>query len=490
MRTAERELRRLKGQFWTPQWVARAMVRHAMPKSGELLDPAFGTGAFQEAFAALAGDATGARFHGREVDAELLREFRLGNPSATDCVVELRDFILDPPRCRFAGIVANPPYVRHHSLSPETKAAGRRLCMDAMGTPLDARAGLHVYFLVQSLLLLEEGGRLAMVLPADVCEGVFARPLWDWIASRFRIDCVATFAPEATPFPGIDVNPIVLFISNAQPGDLLCWARISSPSETAFDEFVKSGFAEADGPCLTASRRPLAEALETGISRKPSGGNKPRYTLGDFAVVRRGIVSGDNSFFLMTRESSRARGIPPEFLLPAVARVRDIDGDAFDGADLDRLDARGRPTLLFSPGDGQPGGLPPSVRRYLDEGEAAGVPDGAVCRSRRPWHRLERRTAPPILFAYLGRRDCRFVRNIAGALALNGFHCVYPRSAGPGFAEALWHVLADERTTANLGLVGKTYGNGAIKVEPRALERLPLPVELIDLTGLDRDPCP
>ena len=128
--------------------------------------------------------------------------------------------------------------------------------------------------------------------------------------------------------------------------------------------------------------------------------------------------------------------------------------------------ARGRPTLLFSPGDGQPGGLPPSVRRYLDEGEAAGVPDGAVCRSRRPWHRLERRTAPPILFAYLGRRDCRFVRNIAGALALNGFHCVYPRSAGPGFAEALWHVLADERTTANLGLVGKTYGNGAIKVDP------------------------
>ncbi len=484
MKADGRELLRRKGQFWTPQWVARPMARHAMPTSGELLDPAFGMGAFLDAFMGLGGDANGVRFVAGEVDIQVLHEFRRRNPSAAGCDAELRDFILDPPSRRFAGIVANPPYVRHHRLSPEMKSAGRRLCVEAMGKPIDARAGLHVYFLIQSLLLLKEDSRLAIILPSDAFEGVFARPLWGWIASRYRIDCIATFAPEATPFNGIDINPVVAFLRKADPRDSFCWAKVMSPSGSALDELVASGFAETHGPCLSASLRPLTEALGTGLSRNPSGRVEARFVLGDFASVKRGIVSGANGFFLITREQARRRAIPRTVLLPAVARVRDVQGDVLDSAGLDRLDAGGRPTLLFSPSGRHVDDLSESARNYLTEGERGGVPKGAICSSRKPWYRMEQRQAPPILFAYLGRRHCRFVRNLAGAVPLNGFLCVYPRSDAQGFVDALWRVLSDARTAANLWLVGKSYGNGAVKVEPRALERLPLPDESVDEAGL------
>jgi hypothetical protein len=48
----------------------------------------------------------------------------------------------------------------------------------------------------------------------------------------------------------------------------------------------------------------------------------------------------------------------------------------------------------------------------------------------------------------------------------------------------LWLALEHPATIANLALVGKSYGSGAIKVEPRALERLPIPQIAKDEAGL------
>lgn len=480
-----REGLRIKGQFWTPQWIARPMVRYSMPESGELLDPAFGMGAFLEAFTGLGGTGKGMRFVGREVDAEILREFSQRNTS-TDYKVDLRDFILDPPSEQYTGIIANPPYVRHHRLTPEVKAKGRLLSIEAMGRPLDARAGLHIYFLIQSLMLLEPGGKLAFIMPADVCEGIFANRLWNWIASTYRIDCVITFAPAATPFPGIDTNPIILFLRNNPPAGSFSWAKVMAPGGLALDSFVADGFGEKDDQALKAVTRPLAEGLATGLSREPACGYKSRHVLGEFAFVRRGIVSGANGFFLMTRTEVRQRGIANEFLLPAVARTRDVAGDLLAMADLDRLDAKGRPTMLLSPDGRSLNDFPSPVLNYLRDGERTGIPKGAVCSARRPWYRMETRLIPPILFAYLGRRNARFIQNLAGAVPLNGFLCLYPRSNDQGFAESLWAVLSDARTAGNLRLVGKSYGCGAIKVEPRALERLPIPDAVLKESGLER----
>jgi hypothetical protein len=57
---------------------------------------------------------------------------------------------------------------------------------------------------------------------------------------------------------------------------------------------------------------------------------------------------------------------------------------------------------------------------------------------------------------------------------MSHFLCVYPRRQDSIFISRLWEILRHPETIANLSLVDKSYGSGAIKVEPRALERLPL----------------
>jgi len=94
------------------------------------------------------------------------------------------------------------------------------------------------------------------------------------------------------------------------------------------------------------------------------------------------------------------------------------------------------------------------------------------------------------MFAYLGRRNARFIRNRADVVPLTCLLCVYPKNTSAEFIERLWKVLSHPATVANLRKVGKSYGDDAIKVEPRALERLPLPDFLVCSQGLDKQLAP
>ncbi len=468
---------RAKGQFWTPDWVADAMIAYAAGKQARVLfDPAVGAGAFFRA-AKRYGLAAGhmPRLRGTEIDPATLREARAQGVTDSElCGVTLADFLASPPTEKFPAIVANPPYLRHHRMSAELKAQLRDFSVRLIGRPIDGRAGGHIFFLLRALSLLEEGGRLAFIMPADTCEGIFAPVLWNWITREFRLDALIAFAAVATPFPGVDTNALIFLIEHAAPRETFFWARCETAATPALQCWIAGGFAGKSDANLTIYRRTLAEALQHGLSRAPHTCPVSTSTLGQFAKVLRGIATGANDFFFLTRAQAKALKIPAEFLLPAIGRTRDIHEEIITTKTLDALDAAGRPTLLFSP-DGRPlHEYSKPVRDYLQHGEELGLPQCPLIASRKPWYKMERRAPPPLLFAYLGRRNVRFIKNEIGVMPLTGFLCVYPLQLE---VSQLWAALRHPETIANLRLVGKSYGSGCIKVEPRALERLPLAMD-------------
>jgi hypothetical protein len=200
----------------------------------------------------------------------------------------------------------------------------------------------------------------------------------------------------------------------------------------------------------------------------------------------RGIVTGDNDFFFMTLTRAKELGIPESLLVKAVGRMRDIEGECFSPEDVDRLEARHRPTRLLYVNGLSFEQLPATVKAYLKEGESRGLDKKTLIQTRKPWYRMETRIIPPIMFAYLGRRNARFIRNHAGVVPLTCLLCIYPKHEDADFIEHLWKVLSNPETIANLRKVGKSYGGDAIKVEPRALERLPLPDELVKEEELEQ----
>jgi len=486
-----RELLREKGQFWTPGWIAEPMVEYVLGEtetkdfSPLIFDPAVGTGAFFRAAAKIAREkGVPVRFAGVEIDPTLLSQVQFHSLGDAEVAwIKIADFVLQPPGEKFLAIVANPPYIRHHRLTPEQKSRLRQLSIQILGKPLDGRAGLHVYFLIRALSLLEENGRLAFILPADTCEGKFAHDLWTWITRNFALDGVITFSPPASPFPRLDINPLIFLIRKASPVSRFWWVQCSQPETDSLKRWLRSGFRDPP-PDLIVMERDLEEALITGFSRAPASPQTTRYVLGDFVKIVRGIATGANDFFFMTAEKARKLGIPEKYLVRAIGRTRDVSGSEINDEMLQRLEQKGRPTLLLSITDENFESLPESLQFYLREGEKAGLPKRPLISQRNPWYKMERRDPPPFLFAYLGRRNSRFIRNTAGVVPLTGFLCVYPRDNDKKYIEQIWKMLNHPDVIANLSRVGKSYGDGAIKVEPRLLEKLPIPDHVIEQLAL------
>lgn len=482
-----REALRAKGQFWTPDWVADAMVSYVLGGgAGTIFDPAVGAGVFFRAAKRAAERLEKPiKLLGREIDADALAQARDTGLSEEDLSgVELRNFLLDPPDGPFEGIVANPPYLRHHRISTEDKTVLRGIGEKLIGKSLDGRAGAHVYFFLRALDLLAPDGRLAFIMSADICEGVYAPALWNWVSRHYRLEAVLTFSPEASPFPGVDTNAIVYFISRETPRQLFHWARCTQANAPGFQEWVLSGFLTRAPKAIQLHERSLDEGIRTGLSRPPTHVRADCPTLGQFASVVRGIATGANEFFFLNSEQMRESGVPAEFFVRAVGRTGDISRPEFRTSDLDALDASGRPTWLLSL-DGRPvTQFSPAVQRYLRHGESMKLYERPLIAARSAWYRMEKREPPAFLFAYLGRRNSRFVRNYAGIVPLTGFLCVYPKSTERGFVEALWRTLQDKEVVENLTLVGKSYGDGCVKVEPRALERLPIPTSVAEKCSL------
>jgi len=484
----EREALRKKGQFWTPDWTADFMAAYVLQeKPSRLLDPALGEGVFFRAAKRYArSHVFDLALFGRDIDPEVIGQARMSGLDDHDLRnVEMRDFVLDPPSELFPAIIANPPYIRHHRLSPAQKEYLSEFARKTTGRHIDARAGLHVYFLIRALQTLAPGGRLAYIVSADICEGVFAHALWQWICSRYRLDAVIAFASEATPFPDVDTNALVFLIRNASPAKEFDWVKCLDRDSQELTAVI-SGRHQSNFTGIEVHRRTLSEGLATGLSRPPSDGSTHQYILGDFASVMRGIVTGDNDFFFMTSARAKELGIPESLLVKAVGRTRDVQGEYFDPEDVSRLENKGRPTRLLNVNGVPFDNLPTCVQKYLGEGEKRGLPNKTLIKTRKPWYRMEIRKIPPILFAYLGRRSARFIRNRADVVPLTCLLCIYPKHASSEFIERLWKVLSNPETISNLKKVGKSYGGDAIKVEPRSLERLPLPDDLVRKEGLEK----
>jgi hypothetical protein len=475
----EREILRGKGQFWTPSWVANAMISYATTDTDLVFDPATGRGAFYEALKN--ANKPKISFYGTDIDEEVLAD---GVYNQTNCFVEKRDFIKNPPQRKFKAIVGNPPYIRHHRIDEKTKEILKKLSLNITGDTIDGRAGYHIYFLIQALSLLAQDGKLAFIMPADTCEGKFAKKLWKWISEKFCIECVITFDEKATPFPNVDTNAIVFLIKNSKPAKTLHWVRANEAYSTDLLNFISSNFEKQKFPTLDIINRQLKEGIATGFSRPEQNHNSFKFYLNDFATVMRGIATGSNEFFFLTATQVKEIGISEAFLKRAIGRTKDVTESVLTPEDVYRLEMQNRPTYLLSINGSDE--LPKAINNYLKIGEEMGLPNRALIQQRKPWYKMEKREVPPLLFAYLGRRNTRFIKNDAGVLPLTGFLCVYPICNDKGFVEKLWQALNHPDTLKNLKLVGKSYGSGAIKVEPGNLNNLPIPEHVVKEFDLKR----
>jgi hypothetical protein len=220
--------------------------------------------------------------------------------------------------------------------------------------------------------------------------------------------------------------------------------------------------------------------------------------LSDFFTIKRGIATGSNSFFVLSKDKAALLGIPRQFLKPILPSPRNMPADIVE-ADDDGNPLVDKQSFLLNcdlPED-EVKAKHPALWRYIEQGVANGIDRGYICAHRSPWYSQEKRQAAAILCTYMGRKGkttdaFRFILNHSNAVAANVYLMLYPKPSlarliqkQPKLRETIWAILRRIPIEALTG-VGRVYGGGLHKLEPKELADAPVDDILEILPRMDR----
>lgn len=469
------------GQFATPTLLALDILQYAKqlaPRgSVRFLDPAFGTGSFFSAFQEVFGRRRLKAGVGFEIDDHY------GKPSAqfwkeTDLKLHLADFTsMQAPRleaARFNLVICNPPYVRHHHLEAAEKLRLQSEAERATGVKLSGLAGLYCYFLLLTHEWMARDGVAGWLIPSEFMDVNYGSRVKRYLLSNVTLLRIHRFDPKDVQFDDALVSSAVVLFKKSPPPAGHC-------VQFTFGGSLLKPRVNRSVPAATLLVEPKWTRFPVSKERGPSS----QFTIADFLTIKRGIATGDNRFFIKTREEIESRKLPMRFFKPILPSPRMLKSDEVEA------DARGWPILdpqLFvlncSLREEQVQRDWPTLWAYLESGKSD-VASGYLCTSRSPWYSQEVREASPFLCTYMGRGDSktgrpfRFILNHSQAIAANVYLMLYPRvelaaalAISKNLRFKIWQALNAINPEVILG-EGRVYGGGLHKMGPRELAKVP-----------------
>lgn len=445
-----------RGGYYTPAPVARFLARWVREAGPRILEPSCGDGAILRELATLGGRPRGVELVAEE--AAKAREF------APVDAANLFGWLATTEPGGWDGVAGNPPYIRFGNWAAEQRDPALEL-MRRVGLRPSRLTNAWVPFVVASSLLVHDGGRVGLVLPAELLQVSYAAPLREFLLSRFADITLVTF--ERLVFDGI-LQEVVLFCGVAGAGP----ARIRTLHLADADALAHADLDVAWAPALLHENekwtkyflRPDAIRLLRTLK-----GSTAMTRLGSVADVDVGIVTGRNSFFTFAEAQARDLGLLPH-CVPLVSRSAQLSGLVYD-SDCRAADvAAGQRTwLLDAPSDPDD----PALIAHIRAGESAGVHRGYKCSIRKPWWGTPSLWVPDLFLLRQIHRAPRLTVNAAAATSTDTVHRV--RLAAGVDAAALATVFHNSVTFAFTEIIGRSYGGGILELEPREAEQLPIP---------------
>jgi len=469
------------GQFATPSPLAFDILSYARtiipPREAiRFLDPAIGTGAF---YSALLNVFPQKRIHqalGFEIDPHY------GKPAAqlwkgTGLALKLSDFTAAAPLPRHNLIICNPPYVRHHHLENDNKTRLQMRTQQASGMKVSGLAGLYCHFLGLSQAWMEENAVAGWLIPSEFMDVNYGQAVKRYLLDRVTLLHIHRFDPCDIQFADALVSSAVVWFRNAPPpknhavkftfGGTLLSPRLSR---------IVSAQSLAHEPKWT--RFPAADIrLQTAVP-----------TISDFFQIKRGLATGNNAFFILSKEEIKAHQLPMELFTPILPSPRYLPENEIT-ADRNGNPRIDRPRYLLDtklPEDEIKRRFP-TLYRYLKQGKQTNINKRYLCQHRALWYAQENRPPAPIICTYLGRSDAksgkpfRFILNNSRATVANVYLAMYPTplllrafAQDKSLLPRVWQLL-NQITPSRLLGEGRVYGGGLHKLEPRELANVPVP---------------
>ncbi|WP_411700746.1 class I SAM-dependent DNA methyltransferase [Conyzicola sp.] len=464
-------IRKARGAFFTPPAIARFMTDWALRDARDtVLEPSCGDAEFLvhavrrlTALGARRPAVAGVEIHAHSADAARARVAHAGGRPD----IQTSDFfaVAAGDERGYDAVVGNPPYVRSQNWSGEPRDRSRSAAR-AAGVELSASASSWAAFTAHATSFLAPGGRLAFVLPAELLSVNYAAAVRRFLYEKFSsVDLVAF---DDRVFAEAEVDVVLLLVDGygQGPAEHITVHRarnaVALDRELPAQKWTPSDPSAKWTPALLPSEGLAAYAAAAGFTR-----------LEEWGDTTLGTVTGNNNFFALSPARAAELGLDSADLLPlsppGSGHLRGLDLAVDALAALGRSGAR---TLLFRPA-AEPSG---AARAYIAEGQDTGVSRAYKCRVRATWWRVPLLAPADLLITAMNADTARITSNEAGAHHLNSVYGIYLNEDHRDLGRELL-ALASLNSVTLLGaeVVGRAYGGGILKLEPREADALPVP---------------
>jgi predicted RNA methylase len=467
------------GQFATPTPLALSIASYAYTLMGEqavrFLDPSIGTGSFfsalLETFAQDRIDAA----HGVELDP-LFARAAMELWAGQGLHVDQGDFTQRPaPDRRFNLVIANPPYVRHHHLSGGDKERLKAKLLQSLRLDMSGLAGLYCYFMLLCHDWMEEQAVAIWLIPSEFMDVNYGSTVRKYLTERVSLLHLHRFCPTDAQFADALVSSVVVVFRKELPPPSGHCARFS------FGGPIESPDTEALVP-LSKLRRSLKW---TQFPANPNVVETDDLKLGDVFSIKRGLATGSNGFFILSRADADRWQIPTQFLKPILPGPRNLQSDTIESLPNGLPDV---PSPIFlldcNVSEAEIEQKWPRFFEYLQQGKKEEIHSAYLASRRVPWYSQEDRPPAPFLCTYMGRsrngkHPFRFIWNRSQATAHNVYLMLYPKGPlrdalkkEPGLEAEIFGRL--QNISPDLFISeGRVYGGGLHKVEPKELAKIP-----------------
>lgn len=460
-------LRKERGAFFTPGDITRFLTNWAIRSSDDqVLEPAAGDAVFLVAAVERLRDLApesqarpyvqGVEIHSHSASIARQRVLEAGGHAH----IKETDFFAVTPKPVFDAVIGNPPYIRYQDFSGDARARSREAALRA-GVSLTGLASSWAAFTVHAALFLKQGGRLALVLPAELLSVNYAAPVRKFLFSHFQDVQLVLFDEQV--FPEAEADVVLLLADGYLDGPA---------AHMTVRQTKNAATLATTGPGLSWSPADPAAKWTSSLIDPSIVGTLQRLVeqehctaLESWGDTTLGIVTGNNRYFTLSPQRAKELGLRQKELLtlspPGSSHLRFL---SLTRAMLTKLGREGSATHLFYPT------VPPSAAAaaYIADGKRTAVDSAYKCRVRKVWYQVPLVPPADLLLTCMNADTPRIVINQAGARHLNSVHGVYLKQEHREIGLKLLALASlNSVTLLHAEMVGRAYGGGILKIEPK-----------------------
>lgn len=490
------ETRKLRGGYYTPPEIADFICKWAITDiNQQVLEPSCGDGNFIESAikrfldlglpsSGLFGHIQGVELQAAEAEKSKFRAASFGLNSTTIMQSDFFQYLSKNQGRKFDVVVGNPPFIRYQNFPEEHRSVAFDM-MERMGLHPNKLTNIWVPFLVLSAGVLNENGKLGMVIPAELFQVKYATETRVFLSRFFERITIVTF--KKLVFTDIQQEVVLLLcekIVQENPG-----IRVVELDTLKSLEYLNiSNIHSADVKELAHDTEKWTKYFldqdEIDLLRKAKTNNQVELA-GAAMITNVGLVTGLNEFFMVNEETAKHWNILP-YTKKVVSRSAHFKGLYFSDTDFKSNSDAGYDGYLFLPPDVDFNELPEACQKYVAYGESKKFHTGYKCKIRKRWYITPSIYSPDAFALRQVGAFPKIILNYTKASSTDTIHRVrFKPDINPELVAASF---MNSLTFAFSEITGRSYGGGVLTFEPTEIGELPLPIlnkSVIDLQKID-----